>query len=147
MGNDAENAETSGGSIATSQRLDKWLWCARVVKTRTQAAALVSGGKIRINRIKTDKPAHAVKVGDVITASVGARVRVLAVKAIGDRRGSADIARLLFDDLTAPVISPEATASDCAQSQTLASAGQRDSGSGRPTKRDRRLTDRLKGEF
>jgi ribosome-associated heat shock protein Hsp15 len=146
MGN-AANAETPGGSVATSQRLDKWLWCARVVKTRTQAAALVSGGKIRINRIKTDKPAHAVKVGDVITASVGARVRVLAVKAIGDRRGSADIARLLFDDLTAPVVPVEGEVATDAHSQANGPAGHRDSGSGRPTKRDRRLIDRLKGEF
>jgi ribosome-associated heat shock protein Hsp15 len=147
MGNDAENAGTSGGSVATSQRLDKWLWCARVVKTRTQAAALVSGGKIRVNRIKTDKPAHAVKVGDVITASVGARVRVLAVKAIGDRRGSADIARLLFDDLTAPVVPVEGKAAGDVHPQPIGPAGHRDTGSGRPTKRDRRLIDRLKGEF
>lgn len=147
MGNDAESAETTGGSVATSQRLDKWLWCARVVKTRTQAAALVSGGKIRINRVKTDKPAHAVKVGDVITASVGPRVRVLAVKAIGDRRGSAEIARLLFDDLTAPAIPVGANADGTPDAQANGAAGHRDSGSGRPTKRDRRLIDRLKGEL
>jgi ribosome-associated heat shock protein Hsp15 len=147
MGNNAETAETPSGSVAISQRLDKWLWCARVVKTRTQAAALVSGGKIRINRIKTDKPAHAVKVGDVITATVGARVRVLAVKAIGDRRGSADIARLLFDDLTAPAIPDGTSATSATEFQTNGPAGHRDNGSGRPTKRDRRLIDRLKGEL
>ncbi len=147
MGNDGESADTPSGSVATSQRLDKWLWCARVVKTRTQAAALVSGGKIRINRVKTDKPAHAVKVGDVITASVGARVRILAVKAIGDRRGSAEIAGHLYDDLTAPAVPPGTNAASTADPQANGPAGHRDSGTGRPTKRDRRLIDRLKGEF
>jgi ribosome-associated heat shock protein Hsp15 len=141
MTDDAASPVKSVASAAASQRLDKWLWCARLAKTRTQAAALVSGGKIRINRVKTEKPAHAVKVGDVITASLGPKVRVLAVKAIGDRRGSAEIARLLFDDLT-PVPAP----SENAQPST-GSSGHRDSGTGRPTKRDRRLIDRLKGEF
>ena len=142
MSDDAANAKSSSISAAASQRLDKWLWCARLAKTRTQAAALVTGGKIRINRIKTEKPAHAVKIGDVITASLGPKVRVLAVKAIGDRRGSADIARLLFDDLTPapPPLEENAGMSD-------GPSGFRDSGTGRPTKRDRRLTDRLKGEF
>jgi ribosome-associated heat shock protein Hsp15 len=143
MADDAESAGKQGASAAVSQRLDKWLWCARLAKTRTQAAALVSGGKIRVNRIKTDKPAHAVKVGDVITASLGPKVRVLAVKAVGDRRGSADVARLLFDDLTAPTISPGANR----VSDHPAAPGIRDSGAGRPTKRDRRLIDRLKGEI
>ncbi len=140
------DSEPGARSLATSQRLDKWLWCARVVKTRTQAAALVSGGKVRVNRVKTEKPAYAVKPGDVVTASVGAHVRVLAVKAIGDRRGSADIARLLYDDLTAPAV---AAAGEPALPSGVSAAptGRRDSGSGRPTKRDRRLIDRLKGEI
>lgn len=144
MANDAASPIKPVSAVAVSQRLDKWLWCARLAKTRTQAAALVSGGKIRVNRIKTDKPAHAVKVGDVITASLGPRVRVLAVKAIGDRRGSADVARLLFDDLTAPIES--AAASDAART-VLPPAERREAGAGRPTKRDRRLIDRLKGSL
>ena len=142
MADDADSAGQPGASAAASQRLDKWLWCARLAKTRTQAAALVSGGKIRINRIKTDKPAHAVKVGDVITASLGPKVRVLAVKAVGDRRGSAAVARLLFDDLT-PTPPPTENNPQAPEIQS----GHRDSGAGRPTKRDRRLIDRLKGEF
>jgi ribosome-associated heat shock protein Hsp15 len=141
----ADDAASAGkpGAPAASQRLDKWLWCARLAKTRTQAAALVSGGKIRINRIKTDKPAYAVKVGDVITASLGPKVRVLAVTAVGDRRGSAEVARLLFDDLTVPVIPTVSDPLPGAASQS----GRRESGAGRPTKRDRRLIDRLKDEF
>jgi ribosome-associated heat shock protein Hsp15 len=127
-------------AAASSQRLDKWLWCARLAKTRTQAAALVLAGKIRVNRIKTDKPAHVVKSGDVITASLGPRVRVLAVKAVGDRRGAPEVARLLFDDLTAP---SEATGKS---EPRAAEVARRDPGTGRPTKRDRRLLDRLKGD-
>ena len=143
MAEDAVSTSTPGVSAAASQRLDKWLWCARLAKTRTQAAALVSGGKIRVNRIKTEKPAHAVKVGDVITASLGPRVRVLAVKAMGDRRGSAEIAKLLFEDLTAPGVP---VAKEVA-AQPVSPPGHRESGTGRPTKRDRRLIDRLKEEF
>jgi ribosome-associated heat shock protein Hsp15 len=142
MSDDAANVGNSSESAAASQRLDKWLWCARLAKTRTQAAALVTGGKIRINRIKTEKPAHAVKIGDVITASLGPKVRVLAVKAIGDRRGSAGIARLLFYDMT-----PAPPPSEKSAEMSDGPSGFRDSGTGRPTKRDRRLTDRLKGEF
>jgi ribosome-associated heat shock protein Hsp15 len=133
---------------AVTQRLDKWLWCVRVAKTRTQAAALVSSGKVRVNRVKTDKPAHAVKIGDVITASVGPRVRVLAVKGIGERRGSAEVARTLFDDLTAPA-SPAGGDAAKGLANEMAShgaSGERQPGAGRPTKRDRRLIDRLKGE-
>jgi ribosome-associated heat shock protein Hsp15 len=69
------------------------------------------------------------------------------VKAIGDRRGSAEIARHLFDDLTAPALPVDANAADTVVSQANGPSGHRDSGSGRPTKRDRRLIDRLKGEF
>ena len=121
-----------------TQRLDKWLWCARVAKTRTQAAALVTAGKIRVNRIKTDKPAHVVRIGDVITASVGPRVRVLAIKGISERRGSPQIAKALFEDLTAPTQLESAS--------PMVSSGRRVAGTGRPTKRDRRLIDRLKGD-
>jgi ribosome-associated heat shock protein Hsp15 len=138
-----DGAQPDTSAAPASQRLDKWLWCARLAKTRTQAAALVTGGKIRVNRVKTDKPAHAVKPGDVITASLGPRVRVLAVKAIGDRRGSAEVARLLFDDLTAPA-APDAAVPP---PEIVPVTGKRDSGAGRPTKRERRQIDRLKGEY
>lgn len=140
MAGEKPNKEALVPAAASSQRLDKWLWCARLAKTRTQAAGLVLAGKIRVNRIKTDKPAHLVKAGDVITASLGPRVRVLAVKAVGDRRGSPEVARLLFDDMTAPTVETSAKESRATE------VARRDPGAGRPTKRDRRLLDRLKGE-
>jgi ribosome-associated heat shock protein Hsp15 len=78
------------------QRLDKWLWIARVVKTREDAAALVESGHVRINAQKTLKPGHAVKAGDVLTVVLNTRVRVLHIAELGARRGPADAARALY---------------------------------------------------
>lgn len=83
-----------------SQRLDKWLWHARIGRTRSIAAQLVSNGKIRVNRERITKPAYAVKLGDVITAAMGGRVLVLRVEGFAERRGSATEVRWLFTDLT-----------------------------------------------
>jgi ribosome-associated heat shock protein Hsp15 len=76
------------------QRLDKWLWHARVVKARTSAAALVQAGHVRIN---------GVKAGDVLTIGLDRAVRVLKVAGFSERRGDASAARLLYDDLRAGV--------------------------------------------
>lgn len=120
------------GSVET-QRLDKWLWFARVVKSRTQAAGLVSEGHVRINRIKAEKPSLAVRPGDVLTIGLRGRVRILEVVGGGIRRGPPAEAGLLFKDLTPPAPprgdNPESG---------------RDSGTGRPTKKERREIDRLK---
>jgi len=126
---DTEHAETP------SQRLDKWLWFARFARTRSLAARLVEAGKIRVNREKILKPAHTVRLGDVITAAVGGRVRVVRVALPGERRGPADEARGLYEDLTPPSETAEATASSSAPSSGRAA------GSGRPTKRERRQLD------
>ena len=81
------------------QRLDKWLWHARVVKARTSAAALVEKGHIRINGVRETSPGHAVKVGDVVTIALDARVRLLKVTGFSERRGDANAARALYEDL------------------------------------------------
>jgi ribosome-associated heat shock protein Hsp15 len=81
---------------APRQRLDKWLWIARVVKTREAAAGLVESGHVRINGQKTLKPGHGVKTGDVLTIVLNARVRVLHIEALGERRGQAEVARGLY---------------------------------------------------
>ncbi len=83
-------------AAATRQRLDKWLWIARVVKTREAAAGLVESGHVRINGQKTLKAGHAVKMGDVLTIVLNTRVRVLHIEAMGERRGPADAARTLY---------------------------------------------------
>jgi ribosome-associated heat shock protein Hsp15 len=81
------------------QRLDKWLWHARVVKARTSAAALVEAGRVRINGVRETAPGHAVKTGDVLTIGLDRTVRVLKVIAFSERRGDAVAARVLYEDL------------------------------------------------
>ncbi len=81
------------------QRLDKWLWHARVVKTRSSAAALVEGGRVRIAGTRQKTPSHPVKTGDVLTISLDNRIRVMRVTGFAERRGDAPAARLLYDDM------------------------------------------------
>ncbi|MDP1881281.1 MAG: RNA-binding S4 domain-containing protein [Bradyrhizobium sp.] len=81
------------------QRLDKWLWHARVVKARSSAAALVEAGHVRINGVRERAPGHAVKAGDVLTIGLDNSVRVLRVVGFAERRGDATAARALYDDL------------------------------------------------
>jgi ribosome-associated heat shock protein Hsp15 len=81
------------------QRLDKWLWHARVVKARTSAAALVEGGHVRINGVREKSPGHSVKLGDVVTVGLDNSVRVLKVAGFSERRGDASAARVLYEDL------------------------------------------------
>lgn len=131
-------SEDNDKSGVSSQRLDKWLWFARVIKTRTQAAALVTDGKVRINRQRTDKPSLSLKPGDVVTVTVRGHIRVLKVLGAGERRGPPAEARQLFEELTEPS-PPKARGTDA----TAPSPVERASGAGRPTKRDRRLIDRL----
>ena len=121
------------------QRIDKWLWFARVIKTRTLAANLVTEGKVRVNRERVEKASFQVKPGDVLTVGIGDHVRILEVVAPGTRRGPAPETAHLFKDLTPPR-PPRPTAAEVP-------SGERDAGAGRPTKRERRLTDRLKSEF
>ena len=83
----------------TRQRVDKWLWFARLVKTRTLAAAIVSQGQVRLNKVKLVKPSHEVAPGDILTLAVHGRVRVVKVMAIGARRGPASEAQTLYQDM------------------------------------------------
>ena len=87
---------------AARQRIDKWLWFARVAKSRSLAARLVEGGFVRVNSVRVDSPAKAVKPGDVLTVALEHQVRVLKVLAPGTRRGPYPEARLLFDDISEP---------------------------------------------
>ena len=119
------------------QRIDKWLWHARVVRTRTSAASLVDAGHVRLNGERVTATSRAVKAGDVITVALDRTVRILKVAGFAERRGNADAAAVLFEDLTPK---PEASAVS-----TDPAAGERDPGSGRPTKQERRAIDRLLG--
>lgn len=128
-----------------SQRLDKWLWFARVTKTRTMAAAVVSEGKVRINGAKVLKPAHMVKVGDTLAVVLRGHMRMLRVTSFGERRGSATVAAQMFEDLAPrpPASSPRSQGGD--DGATVEGRdGARVQGAGRPTKRDRRAIVRFK---
>ena len=81
------------------QRLDKWLWHARVVKARASAAALVEAGHVRVNGVREKAPGHSVKIGDVVTVGLDRTVRLLKVTGFAERRGDASAARVLYDDL------------------------------------------------
>ncbi|HZP09088.1 RNA-binding S4 domain-containing protein [Methyloceanibacter sp.] len=115
------------------QRLDKWLWCARVVKTRAAAVRLIVEGKVRINGVRALKASRPVHHGDVITAMALGRLSVLRVVGTAERRGPASAALALYDDLT-PKALPGAEPGDGAPVQERGP---------RPTKRDRRRLDAL----
>lgn len=118
------------------QRIDKWLFFARVVKSRSLAAKLAVAGRVRINGEKSDQAADAVRVGDTLTITAERRILVYKVLDLGARRGPADEARLLYEDLSPPP-TPKAEALPDAVPPM------RDIGGGRPTKKERRQTDRL----
>jgi ribosome-associated heat shock protein Hsp15 len=84
----------------TRQRLDKWLWFGRFVKTRVLAAELVAAGHVRINRTRVMKPGHDVRAGDVLTVAIHGRVRVVRITGLAARRGSPELARMLYEELT-----------------------------------------------
>jgi ribosome-associated heat shock protein Hsp15 len=84
------------------QRLDKWLWHARVVKARGSAAALVEAGHVRVNGGRQISPGHALKAGDVVTIALDRGVRVLKVIGFAERRGDAASVTGLYADLGMP---------------------------------------------
>ena len=119
------------------QRIDKFLWFARFFKSRTLAASVVTGGRVRLNGERCEKASTIVKAGDTLTFPAGPHVRVIKVVSGGTRRGPASEAQTLYEDLTpAPTPKPD----DSTRS------AKRDRGSGRPTKKDRRAIDALTGD-
>jgi ribosome-associated heat shock protein Hsp15 len=121
------------------RRIDKWLWHARVVRTRSAAAALAASGHVRVNGQRIDGASRPVRVGDIVTVALDRCVRVLKVAAFAERRGPAASVQVLVEDLT-PAPEPVAGPPPAAQ------AGLRQPGAGRPTKRDRRAIAHMRGE-
>ncbi|MDP5086148.1 MAG: RNA-binding S4 domain-containing protein [Yoonia sp.] len=105
-------------------RLDKWLWHARFFKSRSIAAGVVTGGKVRVDSQPVSKPARAVGPGNVLTFIQETETRVVRIVACGARRGPAPEAQTLYEDLT-PVV----------EKRPYNPGGDR---KGRPTKKDRR---------
>lgn len=135
-------SDAGAAPASQSERIDKWLWFARVVKTRTLATALVQAGKVRLNGARVLKASQAVAAGDTLTVSVHRRIRVLEITGVAERRGPARAAVLLYRELTErPAV---AICVEASGSQTGGAHAERPRGAGRPTKKDRRETDRLK---
>jgi ribosome-associated heat shock protein Hsp15 len=120
------------------QRLDKWLWCVRLVKTRSLAAKLIEGGKVRVNGERALKVSRHVRMGDVVTGTGAGAGRLFVVRVMGEaeRRGPAPSSRSLYEDLT-----PEATRSASAGARIEVHRGKR------PTKRDRRRLEAIKADI
>ncbi len=117
-----------------SVRVDQWLWSVRITKTRGDAAGTCRAGHVKVNG-KTAKPSTAVKVGDRIEALIHRRERVLEVVSLITKRVGASLAVEHYRDFSpAPATREESPP-----------VFERDRGAGRPTKRDRRQLDRLRG--
>ncbi|WP_280268374.1 RNA-binding S4 domain-containing protein [Nocardia wallacei] len=115
-------------------RVDSWVWAVRLFKTRSAAATACRGGHVRVNGVAV-KPAHQIKPGDEVRVRVNGVERIVVVERIILKRVGAAIAAQCLIDKSPPPPAPE----------ILASMPRRDRGSGRPTKRERRETDRLLG--
>lgn len=83
-------------------RLDAWLWHARVVRTRSAASALVKAGRVRVNGVRVTAPAHAARLGDVVTIALDSRIRLLKIAGFSERRGDAKAASVLYIEVTEP---------------------------------------------
>jgi ribosome-associated heat shock protein Hsp15 len=118
---------------ANTVRADKWLWAARLFKSRALAAAACSGGKVEVND-QGAKPARLLRPGDLVRVTLPSGKRIVRILGLAERRGPAAAARALYADLTPP--SPPR--------RSVAPAGYRPAGTGRPTKRERRQLDRLR---
>jgi ribosome-associated heat shock protein Hsp15 len=121
----------------TRQRLDRWLFFSRALKSRTLAQKFIETGAVRVNSERTIATDHRVGAGDVLTMMLYNRLTVWRVLDPGTRRGPAAEAALLYEDLSPPPMPRD----DIARERPV---GEREPGSGRPTKKDRRLTDRLR---
>ena len=122
----------------TLLRLDKWLWYARFFKTRALAKRAIAGGSFRLDGEVMSKPHRAAAIGQILTFVQGAKIRVIRIVGIGSRRGPASEAMLLYEDLA---LRQSKLAKNTAHDPDFEA---REKGAGRPTKRERRLTERLK---
>ena len=120
------------------QRLDKWLFFSRAIKSRTLAQKLIESGAVRVNSERTLDSDHKVGAGDVLTMTVSRRLLVWRIVDAGTRRGPAPEAAMLYEDLSPPPLPRDSLTS------LDGPLAQRDPGAGRPTKKQRRDTDNLR---
>ena len=120
-------------------RIDKWLWYARFFKSRALASRMVSSGRLRLNGESISKPHRQVLPDMVLVFPQGETIRTIKILALATRRGPASEAQTLYEDLDPPQAKDIKT-----DKLVIPQFETRDSGAGRPTKRDRRLNDKLK---
>ena len=116
-------------------RLDTWLWYARFYKSRSLCSKAILNGKLRVNSNKTMKPASKVKTNDVITINHVHMVRIIQVQSLGHRRGPASEAQQLYKDLSG-------NTSSAFKIKNALEKPKKDSNK-RPTKKDRRILDKI----
>ncbi|GGR17766.1 hypothetical protein GCM10010497_19670 [Streptomyces cinereoruber] len=117
-----------------SARVDSWIWAVRLTKTRSQAAAACRAGHVKVNGERV-KPAQPVKPGDEVRVFHGGRERIVEVKVLHTKRIGPPVAAEAYVDNSPPPPPRE----------RVAVAAVRDRGAGRPTKRERREIDELRG--
>ncbi|MFY4718019.1 RNA-binding S4 domain-containing protein [Streptomyces sp. LaBMicrA B280] len=127
-------ARAAGPGSGETVRIDSWIWAVRLIKTRSQGATACRGGHVRVNGERV-KPAYSVRVGDEVRLRSEGRERIVIVKRLIRKRVGAPVAVQCYIDNSPPPPPRE----------TVAPAGIRDRGTGRPTKRDRRDMERLRG--
>lgn len=116
-------------------RVDKWLWSARLFKTRGVALDAIKSGKVELNGFKP-KPSKTLMVGDKLKVTQAHRQVTLKILQISDRRGNSETAQQMYE-LIEEILNQRKPTAD------MALAGYREKGAGRPTKRDRRKIDQL----
>ena len=121
--------------MSDTGRVDSWLWAVRVLKTRSAATAASKAGHVSVNDERA-KPAQTVRIGDVVRVRLDGEERILQVVRLIAKRVGAPVAAECYIDLTPPKPPKE--------ERVLTVV--RDRGAGRPTKRDRRVIERLMGE-
>ncbi|MFI8068503.1 RNA-binding S4 domain-containing protein [Streptomyces sp. NPDC086033] len=127
-------AEAAGPQNGETVRIDSWIWSVRLAKTRSAGATACRGGHVHVNGERV-KPAHSLRVGDEVRVRQEGWERIVIVKRLIRKRVGAPVAVQCYVDNSPPP--PPRTA--------VAPAGIRDRGTGRPTKRDRRELERLRG--
>ena len=116
-------------------RLDTWLWYARFYKSRSLSSKAILSGKLRLNSNKIIKPASKVKINDVLTINHINMVRIVQVQSLGSRRGPASEAQKLYNDLSGDMI-------EASKIKSVSEKSKKETNK-RPTKKDRRILDKI----
>jgi len=133
-------ADRTPAPEADRVRIDKWLWAARFFKTRSLASEAVSGGKVELNGERT-KPSRPLQIGDRLRIRLGPYDHHVIVRVLSEHRGPAPVARTLYEETAESIAARERLAEQLRLSPALFVYEER----GRPTKKDRREIERLKG--